>query len=50
MTYEELHKMTNNGAQVYHPDAIKLVEEGNIPINVKNTNSPELRGTFIKKS
>lgn len=50
MTYEELHKMTNNGAQVYHPDAIKLVEEVNIPINVKNTNSPELKGTVIKKS
>lgn len=50
MTYEELHKMTNNGALVYHPDAIKHVEEVNIPINVKNTNSPELKGTVIKKS
>lgn len=49
MTYEQLHEITNNGAQVYHPDAIKLVEEVNIPINVKNTNSPELKGTFIKK-
>lgn len=48
MTYEELLEITQNGAQVYHPDAIKPVMNANIPIHIKNTNSPKEEGTLVK--
>lgn len=48
MTYKELLKITQNGAQVYHPDAIRPVENAEIPINIKNTNKPNEMGTMIQ--
>lgn len=48
MTYKELLKITQGGAQVYHPDAIRPVENAEIPINIKNTNKPYEMGTMIK--
>lgn len=48
MTYEELLQITKNGAQVYHPDAIKPVMNANIPIQIKNTNRPQEEGTLVK--
>lgn len=48
LTYKELLQITQNGAQVYHPDAIRPVENAHIPINIKNTNNPEEIGTLVK--
>ena len=48
MTYKELLDMAKNGANVYHPDAIKPVENVDIPINIKNTNCPLEKGTIVK--
>lgn len=48
MTYDELQKMSEAGANVYHKDAITPVEKVRIPINIKNTNIPEDKGTVIK--
>mgnify|MGYP002663318480 CR=1 FL=1 len=48
MTYTQLLDITKNGAQVYHPDAIRPVAKEDIPINIKNTNKPEETGTIIK--
>ncbi len=47
LSYEELMKITQDGAQVYHKDAIKPAQEKNIPIQIKNTNKPEDEGTMI---
>ncbi|MGL5257516.1 MAG: homoserine O-acetyltransferase/O-succinyltransferase family protein, partial [Proteocatella sp.] len=48
LTYSELLQITKNGAQVYHPDAIKPVEKADIPINIKNTNKPHEMGTIVQ--
>ena len=50
MTYKELLDMAKNGANVYHPDAIKPVENVDIPINIKNTNCPLEKGTIVKNN
>lgn len=48
LTYKQLLQITKNGAQVYHPDAIKAVANAAIPINIKNTNKPEETGTIVR--
>lgn len=47
LSYNELLKIVDHGAHLYHPDAIRPVMENNIPINIKNTNNPESKGTII---
>ena len=47
ITYKELRELSYMGATVLHEDAIFPVRYSKIPINIKNTNSPEDRGTFI---
>ena len=49
LCYDELLKITQDGAQVYHRDAINPAKKKNIPIQIKNTNQPEERGTLIMK-
>lgn len=48
LTYKQLLKITENGARVYHPDAIRPVANAEIPINIKNTNKPDEVGTIIQ--
>lgn len=48
LSYKELMRITREGAQVYHPDAIPPVESRNIALHIKNTNSPKESGTIIK--
>ena len=38
------------GATVLHEDAIFPVRKEGIPINIRNTNRPEDKGTFIVES
>lgn len=48
LSYKELLRVTREGAQVYHPDAIPPVESVNIAIHIKNTNRPKEFGTIIR--
>ena len=47
ITYKELRELSYMGASVLHEDAIFPVRESGIPINIRNTNKPEDKGTFI---
>lgn len=50
ITYKELRELSYMGATVLHEDAIFPVRKEGIPINIKNTNSPEDPGTMIVES
>lgn len=47
ITYRELRELSYMGATVLHEDAIFPVRSAGIPINIKNTNKPEDKGTMI---
>lgn len=47
ITYKELRELSYMGATVLHEDAIFPVRKEGIPINIKNTNAPEDKGTLI---
>ena len=47
ITYSELRELSYMGATVLHEDAIFPVRKEGIPINIKNTNAPEDKGTMI---
>ena len=47
ITYRELRELAYMGAGVLHEDAIFPVRQAGIPINIRNTNHPEDKGTFI---
>ena len=47
ITYRELRELSYMGATVLHEDAIFPVRIAGIPINIKNTNAPDDRGTMI---
>ena len=47
ITYGELRELSYMGAGVLHEDAIFPVRKEGIPINIRNTNSPEDEGTWI---
>ncbi|TJX14551.1 aspartate kinase [Tissierella creatinini] len=50
ISYKELRELSYMGATVMHEDAIFPVSESGIPINIKNTNAPQDKGTFIVPS
>lgn len=50
ITYKELRELSYMGATVLHEDAIFPVRKEGIPINIRNTNSPEDMGTMIVES
>ena len=47
ITYRELRELSYMGAGVLHEDAIFPVRQEGIPINIRNTNAPEDKGTWI---
>ena len=47
ITYTELRERSYMGATVLHEDSIFPVRYSKIPINIRNTNRPEDKGTFI---
>lgn len=49
ITYRELRELSYMGASVLHEDSIFPVRDAAIPINIRNTNIPEDKGTFIVK-
>ncbi|MBR7122400.1 MAG: aspartate kinase [Oscillospiraceae bacterium] len=50
VTYDELRELSYAGAQVLHEGTIMPVREKGIPVNIRNTNAPDDRGTFIQES
>ena len=50
ITYKELRELSYMGASVLHEDAIFPVRKAGIPINIRNTNKPEDKGTLIVES
>ncbi|HIT64975.1 MAG TPA: aspartate kinase [Candidatus Ventrimonas merdavium] len=50
ITYKELRELAYMGASVLHEDAIFPVRREGIPINIRNTNKPEDKGTMIVES
>ncbi|TNK90144.1 aspartate kinase [Fructilactobacillus sanfranciscensis] len=47
MTYREMRELSYAGFSVFHDEAILPAIEAQIPINVRNTNHPDLPGTMI---
>ena len=47
ITYRELRELSYMGASVLHEDAIFPVRKEGIPINIRNTNRPQDKGTLI---
>lgn len=50
VTYRELRELSYMGAGVLHEDSIFPVRFAGIPINIRNTNKPEDKGTMIVAS
>lgn len=50
ITYRELRELAYMGASVLHEDAIFPVRKEGIPINIRNTNRPDDKGTLIVES
>lgn len=50
ITYRELRELAYMGASVLHEESIFPVRREGIPINIRNTNAPEDRGTWIVES
>jgi len=50
ITYKELRELSYMGATVLHEDAIFPVRREGIPINIRNTNNPDDKGTMIVES
>lgn len=47
ITYRELRELSYMGATVLHEEAIFPVRLAGIPINIRNTNDPDAKGTMI---
>ena len=47
MTYQEMRELSYAGFSVFHDEALIPAIQGEIPVNVKNTNAPEKPGTMI---
>lgn len=49
LSYEEMELLAEYGAEVYHHDAVECIRDI-VPINIRNTNSPNDKGTMIVSS
>lgn len=47
ITYGELRELAFMGASVLHEESVQPVKEKGIPLNIRNTNSPDEPGTMI---
>ena len=47
LNYNELRELSYRGATVLHEDAVFPVKMARIPINIRNTNKPEDKGTMV---
>lgn len=49
LSYNEVRELSDYGASVFHEEAIAPLMDTSIPINIKNTNRPEDKGTLITR-
>lgn len=49
ISYRELRELSYMGASVLHEEAVYPAKHDDIPINIRNTNKPEDKGTVITK-
>lgn len=49
VSYNELRELAYMGASVLHEDAILPARRAGVPINIRNTNKPEDKGTIIEE-
>ncbi len=49
LSYTEVREFSEVGASVFHEEAIAPCIDKKIPVNIRNTNSPSDRGTFIRE-
>ena len=47
-TYREMRELAYMGFSVLHEDTLEFVYHAKIPVNIKNTNNPSAKGTFIR--
>ena len=47
LTYQELRELAYRGANVLHDESVIPIRKLGIPINVRNTNAPEDKGTMV---
>lgn len=47
ITYREIRELSYSGFNVFHDEALQPLYEVNIPVYIRNTNSPEIKGTVI---
>lgn len=47
ISYKELRELSYMGASVLHEEAVFPVRRADIPINIRNTNQPDHKGTII---
>ncbi|MEG1972540.1 MAG: aspartate kinase, partial [Oscillospiraceae bacterium] len=47
ISYSQLRELAHAGAGVLHEDAVSPAKRAGIPINIKNTNRPQDKGTII---
>lgn len=50
ITFDEMRELSYMGATVLQEDSIFPVREANIPIQIKDTNSPDRKGTTIRET
>lgn len=46
LSYDQMHQLAKNGAEVLHPDAVKIAQKAGIPIAVGNSKSRKLFSTI----
>lgn len=49
LSYDEFIRISEIGDQVYHIDAIRPIMTNKIPLNIRNTNAPDKKGTFVAR-
>lgn len=49
VTYREMRELAYSGFGIFHDEALQPLYESKIPIQIKNTNAPEIEGTKIVK-
>jgi aspartate kinase len=47
LSFEQATEMAAHGAKVFHEGAVRLAQQENIPIWIKNSRNPEVRGTKV---
>ena len=50
ISYEEIRELSLMGAEVVHEDAITPAREVGVPINIRSTLTPDVKGTMIVKN